>query len=191
MAAAKSLYHAVQGADPAAIQQVLYAANDSEKQLCRHFADLLVAGRKLEEAVRGKFAQGGGNFALPMITQSDLAKYDQGLLQPHGDDEAELTLSGQAHPLKFKRIGGQWKVVVSDYAGAAPANLPQQLQTLGQFTTCFAGSGGGCEFRKICHPRGSRGRHPAKTLRRHHRCRAEIAALPRKSEIVSRSVIHI
>ncbi len=133
VAAAKSLYNAVQAGDPAAIQDVLYAADDSEKHLCRCFADLLVAGRKLQEAVRARFTQGDAKFALPMITQSDLAKYDQGQTQIQGD-EAQLTLSGQAHPLKFKRIDGKWKVIASDFAGATPANLPQQMQTLAQLT---------------------------------------------------------
>jgi hypothetical protein len=135
VAAAKSLYNAVQADDPGAIQDVLYAANDQEKQLCRTFADLLVAGRKLQEAVRSKFAQGDANFAAPMITQSDLAKYDQGHEQISADgDEAQLTLSGQAHPLKFKKVEGKWKVIASDYAGATPANLPQQMHTLARLT---------------------------------------------------------
>ena len=134
-ATAKSLYLAVQQADAQAIEQIFYAADDQQKELCRCFADLLVAGRKFQDAIRVKYGQSGANLGTGMFTDADLARYDQGKLVIDGDT-AQLTPEGQSesHPLKFKRVDDKWKLIVTDYAGATDANLPRQLQTLQAMT---------------------------------------------------------
>jgi pyrroline-5-carboxylate reductase len=36
--------------------------------------------------------------------------------------------------MKFKLVNGEWKLLISDYAGATPDNLKQQLETLQKMT---------------------------------------------------------
>lgn len=137
-ATAKSLYTAVQAQDGAAIREIFYTGDDSEKDLAASFADMLVAGKKLEDAVRTRY--GGGDTPSPgMMSKDELAKIDQAKVELQGDT-AQLLPAGQARPLKFKQVAGRWKLLVSDYAGATRENLPQQLETLKKMTKVLDGA---------------------------------------------------
>jgi hypothetical protein len=133
------LYLASHTGDAAAVRNIFYASNDGERQLCDCFAELLAAGGKLEEALRAKYGQGDASFAAPMMTQSDLAKLDSAKLEEDGDS-AQLTPAGESRPMKFKRVDGQWKLIVSDYAGATKENLPEQIETLTSMARVFEGA---------------------------------------------------
>src|SRR5438552_2727300 len=76
-AAARSLYQAVEAEDGEAILKIFYAKDDSERELARAFADLIVAGKKLAEAAKNKFNATGEAFGGAVISKEDLAKMDQ------------------------------------------------------------------------------------------------------------------
>ena len=128
-AAAKSLYNAVQAQDGPAIKEILYGSTDVEKDLCASFADLLVAGKRLESAVKSRYGAGAGSISPGVMGKDELTKIEQGKTELDGDS-AQLIPAGRARPLKFKRVNGQWKLIVADYAGGTAANLPRQLETI-------------------------------------------------------------
>src|SRR5437588_9075913 len=66
-AAARSLYKAVDAEDGDAIIKIFYAKDDTERELARAFADLIVAGKKLADATKAKFNSTGESFGAGMI----------------------------------------------------------------------------------------------------------------------------
>jgi len=133
-AAAKSLYHAVAAGDAAAVRQVLLTEGEAQEQLAGAFADVLTAGKKLNDAARDKFGAAGDAIGKPTITEEDAARVDQAVVTPtgkHGDDEVRLEIAGQAKPMVWRKgTDGQWRLVVMDFAGADPQKLPEQISML-------------------------------------------------------------
>src|SRR4051812_4571503 len=58
-AAIRTLATAVAAQDADGVSAALYAADEAERSLAKAFAELLVAGRKLNEAARAKFGTEG------------------------------------------------------------------------------------------------------------------------------------
>src|SRR6267378_1382900 len=76
-AAARSLYQAVDAEDGEAILKIFYAKDDTERELAKAFADLIVSGKKLADAVKAKFNTTGESFGAGMIGKEELAKLER------------------------------------------------------------------------------------------------------------------
>ena len=61
-----------------------------------------------------------------MLDPGDLSKIDQATVKVTGD-AATLDIPGQTRPMSFRRRDGTWRLVVTDFGGAAPENLPRQI----------------------------------------------------------------
>jgi hypothetical protein len=127
--AAKALWAAVDEADREKIQAVLFAENDQQRDLIAAFADLLVSGRTLETASREKFGKAADKIARPMIDAKDASKLDTADVKESGD-AASLTLPGGTKPMNWRKSDGRWRLIVTDYGNASPANLPGQIKLL-------------------------------------------------------------
>src|SRR3954452_15492189 len=121
-AAAKSLYHAVAAGDAAAVRRILLAENETQEQLAAAFADVMTAGKKLNDAARDKFGAAGDASGRPTITEEDAARIDRATVTPtgkRGGDEVQLEVPGQVKPMVWRKSDdGQWRLLVPDFAGA-------------------------------------------------------------------------
>ena len=72
-----------------------------------------------------------------MVDPKDVSKIDSADVKQTGGT-ALMTLSGGSKPLTFKKTGDKWRLVVTDYANAAPENLPRQLKLLQSMSTALA-----------------------------------------------------
>ncbi len=138
-AAIKSLQDAVAAQDGDAANQTLYAADQVDKDLARAFADLLVAGRKLNDATRDKFGATGPAAGAGAAAGEALAGLDKAQITINGDT-ATLTPAGASpRPIHLKRAkDGKWQLVVRDFANAADPDLPAQTAVLKKVGQVFA-----------------------------------------------------
>ena len=136
-AALKSLCKAVDAQDGTAILKTFYAADDGEKDLARAFSDLIVAGKKLNEASRAEFGSAGDGLGSGMMNPAELARLDQAEIQETGDT-ATLVPAGQSRTVRFHRTEGRWQVVIRDFANAGQ-DLPHQVSLLKKVAGVFNG----------------------------------------------------
>jgi hypothetical protein len=125
--AAKSLFNAITAADRDAVAASLYSANAEQQQLASAMSDLIVAGKKLGDASRNRFGKSGDPIGRGMLDPADLTKIDAAEVNETGDT-ATLTVAGQPRPMSFRKQDGKWKLVITDFAGAAPDNIAKQIQ---------------------------------------------------------------
>jgi hypothetical protein len=124
--AARSLYKAVDAEDGEAILKIFDARDESERELAKAFADLIVAGKKLADATKAKFNTSGESLGAGVITKEELAKLDQADVKEEGDI-ATLTTAGQARPMRFHRTGKQWQLIVADFANVEEIGVSHQV----------------------------------------------------------------
>ena len=127
-AALKSLCKAVDAQDGAGILKVFYTADDVERDLARAFSELIVAGKKLNEAARQEFGSAGDGLGSGMMNPAELARLDQAEVKESGDS-ATLLPAGQSRAVRFHRTDGRWQLVIRDYANAGQ-DLPHQVSLL-------------------------------------------------------------
>jgi hypothetical protein len=127
--AAKAFYAAVDQADRAAIRAAMLTENEQQEKLADAFADVIVAGRKLAQAARAEFGEAGEALGQGMVDRGDIERIDDAAVKVQGDT-ATIEVVNSLMPLKLRRVEGVWKLVVMDYAGASPQNLPKQIVLL-------------------------------------------------------------
>lgn len=127
--AARSFIQAVQSGDGDAIRAIMLAEDEQQEKLAQAFTDLIVSGRKLGEAAGAKFGAAGVALGRGMIGAEDLDRINHAEITEE-NGVASLLLPGQTRPMKFRSIQGKWKLIVMDYAGAAPEQIPAQIELL-------------------------------------------------------------
>lgn len=135
--AAKTLFNAISQGDRDAVRAALFAGDDAQAQLVAAMADLIVSGKRLGDAAHEKFGKAGDPIGRGMLDPSDLAKLEQAKETPGGaggaggaGDTVTLQVEGQPRPMSFRRQDGRWKLVVTDFAGAAPENIGKQTRLI-------------------------------------------------------------
>ena len=124
--AARKLFIAISAGDQASIEALLFAEDDAQRELVGAMAGFIVAGKRLGDAAREKFGAAGDPIGRGMLDPADLSKIDQAMVKVTGD-AATRDIPGQTRPMSFRRQDGAWRLVVTDFGGAAPENLPRQI----------------------------------------------------------------
>ena len=124
--AAVTLFKAISAGDRDAVADGFYAADADQRALADAMADLIVAGKKLGDAAKEKFGRASDPIGRGMLDPSDLSKLDEATVKESADGMAVMTVPGQARPMSFRRQDGKWKLVVTDFSGAAPQNIEKQ-----------------------------------------------------------------
>ena len=127
-AAAVSLFKAITAGDRDAVAAGFYSGNDEQRALAAAMADVIVSGKKLGDAAKEKFGKAADPIGRGMLDPSDLEKLDDATVVETGPDAAVLTVPDQPRPMSFRRQGGEWKLVVTDFGGAAQANIAKQTR---------------------------------------------------------------
>ena len=130
-AAAVSLFNAITAGDRDAVADSFFAAGDDQRELATAMADVIVAGKKLGDAAKAEF---GGAAADPigrgMLDPADLEKLEDATVLNTAADAAVMTVPGQPRPMSFRKQGAQWKLVVTDFGGAAADNVAKQTRLI-------------------------------------------------------------
>jgi hypothetical protein len=125
--AARTLFNAISAGDRDAVRASLYADTDARRELASAMADLIVAGKKLGDTAHAKFGAAGDPIGRGMLDPSDLSKLEAAVAKESGD-AATIEVPGQPRPMSFRRQDGKWKLVVTDFGGAAPENIGKQTK---------------------------------------------------------------
>jgi hypothetical protein len=127
--AAKSFYSAVAAGDEQGIRECILAEGDQQEQLATTMVDMIVAGKKLGDAAKGKFGANTGKLAVDTVNKEDAARIDAAPETDNGDD-ATLQLNPNSKAMIFHKTPAGWKMRVLDYAGGKPDNIPAQITLL-------------------------------------------------------------
>jgi hypothetical protein len=129
--AAKSLFKAVAAGDRDAVRSTLYADDAAQRDLIDAMADLIINGKHLGDAAKQQFGQAGDAIGRGMLDPNDLTRLDNAVVNQTGDSATvAIPDSGRPRPMTFKKQNGQWKLIVTDFAAAAPANIARQTQLI-------------------------------------------------------------
>jgi hypothetical protein len=132
-AALKSLYQALEVSDSAVVRNLLYASSDPERQLADAFAAQLAAAKSLGDAASKKYGATGDALSKGMPVRDQIAQLSSAQVTTDGDT-ATVKIPSQPNPLRLKKVDGNWKIVVADYAGD---NLAGQTTVMKEMTTVF------------------------------------------------------
>ena len=135
--AAIALYKAVNAADRDGVAASFYAANSEQRNLADAMADVIVAGKKLGDAAKAKFGKAADPIGRGMLDPADLSKLEEATVKETAEDAATITVPGQPRPMSFRKQGGQWKLVVTDFGGAAPQNIAKQTRLVQQMAAAI------------------------------------------------------
>ena len=91
-------------------------------------ADFIVAGKKLGDAAKEKFGKAADPIGRGMLDPADLEKLEDATVVETSADAAVLTVPDQPRPMSFRKQAGEWKLVVTDFGGAAPQNIAKQTR---------------------------------------------------------------
>ena len=127
-AAAVTLFKAITAGDRNTVAAGFFANGDEQRALASAMADMIVAGKKLGDAAKEKFGQAADPIGRGMLDPDDLSKLEDATVVETGGDAAVLTVPDQPRPMSFRKQGGEWKLVVTDFGGAAPANIAKQTR---------------------------------------------------------------
>lgn len=130
--AAKSLVQSVEAGDADGLKKIMLADGPDQEQLAGAFSDVILAGKKLSDAARAKFGAAGEALGQAMITKEDIEKIDTAQVEEKAGT-ATLTISGQSKPLVFQKKDKDWRLLVMDFAGAAPDQIDKQKSLLNAF----------------------------------------------------------
>jgi len=156
VAAARSLYTAVQAQDGPAIERAFYAPRPEDRDLAKAFADLIVSGKKLADAAKAKYGTTGEAIGGGTMGAEALARLDQAEVKSTGPDTATLTVPGQPKPVPMHRTpDGKWQVVIAEYAGAADADLPRQAALVRKVADALTESAGEIDAGKYPTPQAA------------------------------------
>jgi hypothetical protein len=127
-AAAVSLFKAITAGDRDAVAAGFFASNGEQRALAAAMADVIVSGKKLGDAAKEKFGKAADPIGRGMLDPEDLERLDDATVVETSPDAAVLTVPDQPRPMSFRRQDGEWKLVVTDFGGAAAANITKQTQ---------------------------------------------------------------
>ena len=125
--AAKSLFLAIQAGDAAGVLDALYQPNAQQAELMSARADLIVAGKRIGDAMHNQFGPSGDVMGAGTLNSADLAKLEEATVEQNGD-RAKITVPGQPRPMSFRRQDDKWRLVISDVTTATPESLAKQTQ---------------------------------------------------------------
>ncbi len=129
-AAAVSLFKAITARDRDAVAASFFAADDDQRALAAAMADVIVAGKRLGDAAKDKFGQAGDPIGRGMLDPADLEKLEDATVVETAADAAILTVPDQPRPMSFRKQDGEWRLVVTDFDGAAPQNVTKQTRLI-------------------------------------------------------------
>jgi hypothetical protein len=137
-AALKALYEALEASDASAVRNLLHATNDAEKDLADAFAAQLTAAKALGDAAAKKYGATGDALSKGLPVKDQFLQLQAAQLTTEGDN-ATIKLPGQSNPLRLKRVNGNWKILVADYAGGGGGgnDLAGQAAVLKDMTAVF------------------------------------------------------
>jgi hypothetical protein len=135
--AAISLRAALERGDVEAVESILVAKDDAQKKLNGGYARLIVATKRLADAVATQFASSGDVMALGALGAADLKDIESAKLVEQGDLAAQLTLPGRSRPLMFHRDGEAWRIDLISFADAKTDDLVPQLAMLDELSRSF------------------------------------------------------
>ena len=125
--AAKTLFHGIAQGDRAAIAAVIYAADPQQQALADATVDLIVNGKRLGDAARAKFGDAADKIGKGMLDPKDVSLLDAAEVKTNGaGDTATMEVPGQSRPMSFHKQDGNWRLVITDFGGAAPENIARQ-----------------------------------------------------------------
>jgi hypothetical protein len=127
LAAAKSLFLAISHGDRDAIRLGLYAADSSQAELADSMADFIAANKRLGDVAKARFGKAGDPIGRGMLDPADLSRLDHATIK-QSDDTATVQIPEQPRPMTFHNQNGQWKLVVTDFAGSQPDKILRQTQ---------------------------------------------------------------
>ena len=125
--AAESLLAAVAAGDVAGVRAVLYSPGPQQDELTSARASLIVSGKKFIDAIHAKFGDSADAMTRGMSDFPPAATIENAKVEQSGE-QAKVTLPGQPKPMEFRRQAGQWHLVVSELADAAPESIAKQTQ---------------------------------------------------------------
>lgn len=126
--AAETLWTAISKGDVQKTSEALDAPG-ATPELRWAVAEVLVMGKRLSNAAATRFGASGGVIAKPMLTGDDLALLDSAEEKIDGD-RATVTIAGQAHPMRFIRADGKWRLLVEQYADVPPEEMGGRVKML-------------------------------------------------------------
>ena len=129
--AAKSFFNAVETGDVATIRATMLAEDDAQRKLVDAFTDVIAASARLASSARDKFGAPGDALGMTAIPKEEAARIDKGEEKIDGES-ATLTIPDRPVPMKFRKAGEGWKLIVTDFAGATAANIDLQTNLLAQ-----------------------------------------------------------
>ena len=127
-AAAITLFKAISAGDRDVVAAGLFAVGDEQRALAGAMADMIVAGKKLGDAAQEKFGKAADPIGRGMLDPNDLEKLEDATVVETAPDAAVVTVPDQPRPMSFRKQDGEWKLVVTDFSGAAPANIAKQTR---------------------------------------------------------------
>src|SRR5688572_5070109 len=85
-AAAVALFNSITAGDRDTVAAAFYAENDPQRALAAAMADMIVSGKKLADAAKGKFGQAGDPIGRGMLDPADLTKLEQATVKQTAAD---------------------------------------------------------------------------------------------------------
>ena len=119
-----------------------YATSDEQRALAAAMADMIVAGKKLGDAAKARFGQAADPIGRGMLDPEDLSRLEDATVVETGGDAAVLTVPDQPRPMSFRKQDAEWKLVVTDFSGAAAQNIAKQTRLVRSMAEVINASAG-------------------------------------------------
>jgi len=134
--ALKVLASALRDGDADRIREVMYATTPAEKRMVAAMADMAAAMARLQKAAVKAFGEEGAKEIVGDTQTTDAqgrARIDAADVRLAGDTATVTVPEGEDAPVVLKRVGGQWKVPMSELSkNAEAAALEERLTELGE-----------------------------------------------------------
>jgi hypothetical protein len=108
----------------------------SERPYVESVVRMLLAGRKLADAATQKFGPAGDALAKGPIAAIDAADVPRAEVSIN-NNTAELLMPGHTQPLRFVKVGDEWKFRVVDFAGSQRRDLQKQTALTEMFAAAM------------------------------------------------------
>jgi hypothetical protein len=127
--AARALWNAIRAGDVARVAEAIDTPDAKAKEFTQASAELLVAGKKLSDVASKHFGKSGQAIGRTMIDFNNIDDAVQKLQITETGDTA-IAIGENKTNMRFQKRGGQWRLVVSEFANGTPANLAAQVKLL-------------------------------------------------------------
>ncbi len=138
-AAARSMYSALERGDEAALREIFFAGDDAQRDLASEYAHLVVEGKRLADVAKQKYPGASDAMTQSVIAAEDLAKIDTAVVTEKGDT-ATLQLAPRTREMQFRRAGGGWHLVITNFGGGelTDENLVEQTAIVREFAKAIS-----------------------------------------------------